>query len=294
MAKGSTFAQLLRLGWFVVIANIFDVQRASTVDGPGFRTTVFFKGCNLRCTWCHNPESQSHEKEILYYRDRCTHCGICEEVCPFALKSCNFCGECVTNCPQEARSLCGRNYSINDLISIIKADRLFYRTTKGGVTFSGGECMLQHEYLAEILHQCKDIGIHTAVDTAGHVPFSSFERILPYTDLILFDIKLMNSELHEKYTGVRNDLILNNLAKLLRRNVRIWVRIPIIPGVNDTEEEMIEIRSYFDRNGFPDNIELLPYHRMGESKLAAMNRKVQQFLVPDKELIANLTRIVTS
>lgn len=273
-------------------AIIFDIQRASTVDGPGFRTAVFFKGCNLRCVWCHNPESQSFAKELLYYKDRCTHCGICEKVCPHVLKSCSFCGKCVKSCPQEARSLCGREYSLTELLPIIMADKLFYNTTGGGVTFSGGECMLQLEFLTEILRLCREKGVHTAVDTAGNVPFASFERVLPFTDLFIYDIKLMDPKLHEKYTGTRNEHILKNLATLLQGKARVWVRVPIVPGINDTEEEMKEIRKFLVENNYPEKVELLPYHRMGEGKLAALNREVRQFSVPTKEHMAALTKAI--
>ena len=261
---------------------IFDIQRASTVDGPGFRTTVFFKGCNLHCTWCHNPESQSFQKELMFYKERCTHCGTCIEVCPKKLITCTLCGECAKYCPQEARVLCGRKYSAEEVMQRIRADRVFYQTTGGGVTFSGGECMLQLDFLTELLKQCRANEIHTAVDTAGHVPFASFEKVLPHTDMFLYDIKLMDSEKHRQYTGVGNELILSNLAKLLKIGKRIWIRVPIVPGINDTVAEMQRIRTFLLENGYPEKVELLPYHRMGESKLAAMNKQGHGFSVPKK------------
>jgi pyruvate formate lyase activating enzyme len=165
----------------------------------------------------------------------------------------------------------------------ILKDKIFYENSGGGVTFSGGECMLQIDFLEEILKECKTQGIHTAIDTAGHIPYSSFERILPYTDLFLYDIKCMDSEMHKRYTGVSNELILANLARLLKSHAPIWVRIPIINGVNDTVEEMLKIRSFFEENGFPERIELLPYHAMGEHKYGALGRECHSFSVPDED-----------
>ena len=224
-------------------AFIFDIQRASTVDGPGFRTAVFFKGCNLRCAWCHNPESQLSRPELLFYRDRCTHCGRCAQVCPHRLLSCTACGACAAVCPNEARVLCGKEYTPEEVLRVILKDKLFYDT-------SGG--MLQPDFLASLLRLCRENRVHTAVDTAGCVPFRSFEKILPCTDLFLYDIKLMDPEKHREYTGAGNEIILANLARLLRAGQRVWIRVPIIPGVNDTIEEMRRIRAFLTDNGYPE------------------------------------------
>lgn len=159
---------------------IFDIQRGSCVDGPGIRTTVFFKGCNLRCKWCHNPESQSKNKQILFYKDKCTGCGKCKTVCRYSFKKCDFCGECAFSCPNAAKELCGKDYGVDEVLKEILKDKDFYNVSGGGVTFSGGECMLQIDFLFEILKKCKENGIHTAVDTAGNVAWEYFERILPY------------------------------------------------------------------------------------------------------------------
>lgn len=273
-------------------AFIFDIQRASTVDGPGFRTAVFFKGCNLRCAWCHNPESQISRPELLFYRDRCTHCGRCAQVCPHRLLSCTACGACAAVCPNEARVLCGKEYTPEEVLRVILKDKLFYDTSGGGATFSGGECMLQPDFLASLLRLCRENRVHTAVDTAGCVPFRSFEKILPCTDLFLYDIKLMDPEKHREYTGAGNEIILANLARLLRAGQRVWIRVPIIPGVNDTIEEMRRIRAFLTDNGYPEKVELLPFHRMGESKLAALNRKGTSFSVPDPEKMEALRKAV--
>ena len=273
-------------------AMIFDIQRASTVDGPGFRTAVFFKGCNLRCVWCHNPESQSFAKELMRYADRCTHCGICQEVCPNGPGACTLCGACTGKCSNEARNLCGTEYSVDEVQAKIMKDRLFYETSGGGVTFSGGECMLQLDFLTALLCACQEKRIHTAVDTAGNIPFASFVQILPYADMILYDIKLMDSRLHRTYTGAGNELILSNLSMLLKMGKRVWVRVPVIPGINDNVDEMTRIREFLLENGYPEQVELLPYHRMGENKLAALGRSVQQHGVPDKALMEVLVKAI--
>ena len=261
-------------------ATIFDIQRASFVDGPGIRTTVFFKGCNLRCAWCHNPESQSAKTEMLFYKNRCTGCGKCKEKCPNSLEKCDFCGKCVLFCPHDAREICGKEYTVDDVMREVLKDKAIYENSGGGVTFSGGECMLQIDFLEEVLKKCKEQGIHTAVDTAGHVPTEYFERILPHTDLFLYDIKCFDEEKHKKYTGVGNELILSNLKKLISLGAKIWIRIPVIPGVNDTLSEMKKIKSFIDSSGGVEKIELLPYHAMGEHKYSALGKEINKFTVP--------------
>ena len=271
-------------------ATIFDIERNSFVDGPGIRTTVFFKGCNLRCAWCHNPESQNPNVQMMFYADKCIGCGKCREKCPNALQVCMLCGRCAVYCPHDAREICGKEYTAAEVLREILKDKTFYENSGGGVTFSGGECMLQIDFLEEILQECKINGIHTAVDTAGYVPYKRFERIIPYTDLFLYDVKCFDNEKHRQYTGVGNELILENLKSLLATAKPIWVRIPIIPTVNDTEEEMKKIRSFFDSFGFPEKIELLPYHAMGEHKYAALQKEVQKFEIPSPQTMESLKK----
>ena len=268
-------------------ATIFEIQRTSFVDGPGIRTTVFFKGCKMKCKWCHNPESQQPQPQLMYYKNKCTGCGKCMEVCPFNLKKCELCGECVKHCPHEARKICGREYTIDEIFTEVSKDKLFYDTSGGGVTFSGGECMLQIDFLAEILKKCKENGINTAVDTAGNVPWDYFEKILPYTDLFLYDIKAVDSEIHKNFTGVSNNLILNNLTGLFARTANIRIRIPIIPGVNDTTAETRNIKKFLSEYK-PLEIELLPYHSMGEHKYDALNMKMTNFKTPPQSAIDKL------
>ena len=275
----------------MMTATIFDIERSSFVDGPGIRTTVFFKGCNLRCVWCHNPESQSAKPELAFFESRCTHCGKCKEKCPNALTSCTLCGACATYCPTDARKIYGKEMNVDEVMEEILRDRAFYENSGGGVTFSGGECMLQIDFLEEILKQCKEQGIHTAVDTAGHVPYDYFDRILPYTDLFLYDVKAFDTKVHKTYVGVGNELILENLKKLLLHGAHVWIRIPTIPSVNATLEEMQNIKAFLAEHGTPDKIELLPYHTMGEGKYLALGKTLETFPTPDAELMANLRAI---
>ena len=271
---------------------IFDIQRNSYVDGPGTRTTVFFKGCNLRCSWCHNPESWRKEKQLLFYRDKCAHCGACREVCGQKEGECTLCGSCAAVCPNGAKQICGEEITAPELLKKLSRDRRFYDASGGGVTFSGGECMLQIEFLEQILLLCKQTGIHTAVDTAGNVPWESFEKILPYTDLFLYDIKAMDPAVHKRYTGTDNARILENLSRLLERGASLWIRIPVIPGVNDSPDEMERIKAFLRAYPKPEKVELLPYHPMGEHKYAAVGRSAQTFAVPSSEAMSHLRTIL--
>ncbi len=270
---------------------LFDIQKFSTIDGPGIRTTVFFKGCNLRCAWCHNPESQSKETQLMFYKNKCTDCGKCREKCRYNLERCVLCGDCTTYCPTHARVIVGKEWTVDEVFEEINSDKIFYDTSGGGVTFSGGECMLQIDFLLELLIKCRDNGIHTAIDTAGNIPFENFERILPYTDLFLYDVKLIDNDKHRQYTGASNKLILDNLKKLLSLDASVWVRIPIISGVNDSFEEMKAIRSIFDDVGHPKKVELLPYHSMGENKYEALSMNKHSFCVPSEEIMKSLMSV---
>ena len=247
-------------------AIIFDIQRSSFVDGPGLRTTVFFKGCNMKCKWCHNPESQSLKPQIMFYKDKCTGCGRCKNI---TTDNSDFI------CYNDAKKICGREYDINEVFGEIIKDKPFYDNSGGGVTFSGGECMLQIDFLAEILKKCKSAGLHTAVDTAGNVPWDYFEKILPYTDLFLYDIKAYDNALHIAGTGVSNKKILENLVKLAPKS-DIIIRIPIIGGYNDNAEEMKQIAEYLKPLHI-SKAELLPYHGMAKNKYEALNMKFTDY-----------------
>jgi len=268
-------------------AMIFDIIRNSYVDGPGIRTAVFFKGCNLHCAWCHNPESQSMKHQMLIYKDKCIGCGRCEKVC--VNETCIYCGKCELYCPADARKICGREYDADEILREVLRDVDYYNTSGGGVTFSGGECMLQVDFLEEILRKCRENGVHTAVDTAGHIPFERFERIMPYTDLFLYDVKCFDSAKHKRYTGVGNELILENLRKLFDVGAKVWIRIPVIPGVNDSRDEMERIKRLIGNRA--EKIELLPYHTMGDNKYLALGMELHEFDVPSKEKMAELRSV---
>ena len=271
-------------------ANIFDIERGSFVDGPGIRTTVFFKGCNLSCKWCHNPESQSPLAQMLFYKDKCVSCGKCYKKCKNQLKTCDYCGNCTLFCPTDARQICGKEYTTSEVLTEILKDKSYY-SSGGGVTFSGGECMLQIDFLTEILKACKENGIHTAVDTAGHVPYASFEKILPYTDLFLYDVKCFSEDTHKRYVGASNSLILENLKKLLKAGKKIWIRVPIIPSVNDSESEMKKIKDFIYSLGKPEKIELLPYHALGVHKYSAIGKTPIEFEVPSALVMEKLRNV---
>ena len=251
-------------------ANIFDIQRNSFVDGPGIRTTVFFKGCNLKCKWCHNPESQSPKPQILFYQEKCTGCGRCAGITE---KDSDFI------CYQDAKQICGKEYTAREVFDVIKKDKMFYDTSNGGATFSGGECMLQIDFLVEILKMCKAGGIHTAVDTAGNVPWEYFEKILPYTDMFLYDVKAFSEDLHKQGTGVSNKLIFENLRRLSGK-CDLIIRIPVIGGFNDDMDEMKRIASFLNDIEH-QKIEPLPYHSMGEHKYTALGMDYERFTVPE-------------
>ena len=296
----------------MLYGRIFDIQRGSFVDGPGIRTVVFFKGCNLRCKWCHNPESWETESQIMYYRNKCRLCLECVNACPkdaIYLKEgsserallvtdnnkCNLCGKCEDACMYDARKLCGRDACVDEIMSDIIKDKPFYESTGGGVTFSGGECMQQIDFLEALLMDCKANGINTAVDTAGNTDFSYFDRIIPYTDLFLYDLKCINDELHIKNTGVSNRILLENLGRLLNeRPGNVWVRIPVIPGFNTDDGELCRISDFLSAYPQPAKIELMPYHNLGESKRIALGMAAEneRFIAPSKDDMDRCKRIL--
>lgn len=248
------------------IPYIFDIKRSSLSDGDGLRTAVFFKGCNLDCYWCHNPEGKSPLPELAVFSDKCTGCGVCSRGCP-SPEACSKCFSCVERCHSGARRGYGKIYTAEELLTVIEADKAFYLATGGGVTFSGGECMLYADFLASVARLCKEVGISVAIDTAGCVPFTEFEKVLPYADLFLYDIKALDEDLHIKGTGKSNKLILENLECLIETGKKITVRVPVIPNFNDGDE-VERIRLYCEERGL--NAEFLPYHEMGEGKKNAL------------------------
>ncbi len=267
-------------------ARLFDIIRTSTVDGPGVRTTVFFKGCSLNCRWCHNPESRRDEPQLLFDRRKCSGCGSCAGVCPTP-ERCTGCGRCAAVCPTGARTRCGEDRTVEALLAEVMRDKPFYAATGGGVTCSGGECLLQADFLRAFLAACRAQGIHTAVDTAGHLPWTAFAAVLPHTDLFLYDIKCADAALHRVGTGADNRLILDNLHRLCDAGAEVIVRVPVIPGFNDTPTEQAAIAALLEPLPIRA-VELLPYHRMGEHKFAALGLEVPEFAVPSPETMADL------
>ena len=247
---------------------IFDIKRSSTKDGPGIRTAVFFKGCNLDCFWCHNPEGKSALPQIAFFKDKCISCKSCLEICDNNESSCTSCGKCTEICPESARKLYGREYTVKEVFELIRADKAYFDATGGGVTFSGGECMLYPEYVRDLAILCRSNGISVAIDTAGCVPYSSFELILPHVDLFLYDIKAITPSLHKRGTSQDNTLILENLEKLIETGKRIIIRVPVIPDFNDGNE-LKKITEFCDTRNL--KYELLPYHEFGIDKENAIN-----------------------
>ena len=268
-------------------AMIFDIERNSYVDGPGIRTTVFLKGCPLSCVWCHNPESQSFEKQIMFYKSKCIGCGKCREVCPNNLKSCDFCGKCELYCPADARKICGKEYTIDEVLKEIVKDKPFYENSGGGVTLSGGEPLAQYDFSLELLKKAKENGIHTAIETCGYAEKSKILEIAMYVDLFLFDCKETDPELHKKYTGVDNKIILDNLKALSDAGSKIILRCPIIPGFNDRAEHFKGISEIADKFSGIEHIEIEPFHPLGESKYSALNREYADIQPPDAETVDN-------
>ena len=285
---------------------IFDVQRFSLHDGPGIRTTVFLKGCNLRCLWCHNPESLYSYPEIEYYPNKCIGCGSCIEQCPHAnqiidgkivycRENCIHCGKCAQNCFAGARVLAGKSMDVTVLMDIIEQDVSFYSRAGGGVTFSGGEPLLQKDFLEASLRECKNRGLHTAIDTAGNVPWEDLESILPLTDLFLYDLKAMDPEVHKHATGVDNVRILDNLQRLSAQNTPIIIRIPVVSGINDSIENMERTAEYLGELKNINKVELLSFHLLGEGKYESLDKMymAKDFKMLDKKELLLLQKPFT-
>ena len=283
---------------------ITNIQKYSIHDGEGTRTTVFFKGCPLSCKWCHNPETQSYKKGILFYAERCTGCSLCTLECPWHAISvkdekaftdtvkCIGCEACVDVCVNNAREICGRIYEISELTKELLKDQIFYETSHGGVTLSGGEVLAGDlDYVENLMKRLKKRGIRINVDTCGAVPWQTFERVLPYTDVFLYDIKFVDTEKHRSYTGRGNEQILENLMKLSEAGARIWIRIPVIGGVNDSEEEIMAIGNFLRaREIRAKQVNLLPYHNTGSGKYgrAGMKYEGAAFYTPTEEYMHKL------
>ncbi len=277
---------------------VFNIQRFCIHDGPGIRTTVFLKGCPLRCWWCHNPEGQSPEPELSLIPARCVRCGRCVQVCPQQPSEapggngrpagarahsaaaerlpdgstvpvppgCTLCGACVEACPTEARQMVGRRMSVDEVLSEVLKDRIFYDESEGGVTFSGGEPLMQWPFLSGLLRACRAADVHTALDTCGFAPREELLELAALSDLVLYDLKTLDDQLHREHTGFSNAEILDNLEALAQCHPSIWVRVPIVPGLNDTPAELEAMARFVSRLRGVRQVNLLGYHALGAHK----------------------------
>jgi len=256
---------------------VFDIQRFSVHDGPGIRTTVFLKGCPLGCLWCHNPESQRMQPVLSFEREICVMCGECVKECSRNAQSivdgrrvirrelCVGCGNCVDACNTNALVLKGKTMTVEEVIRDVLRDELLCRKSGGGVTISGGEPLMQPTFTFDILRRVKEHNLHTAIETCGHAKWNTFERILEVTDLVIYDLKHMDSVQHKKLVGVGNDLILQNLKKVMKRNKEVLVRIPLIPDINDSDENLQKSAEFMRRLGI-EGVEVIPYHEFAATK----------------------------
>lgn len=275
-------------------ATVFNVQGYSIHDGPGIRTTVFLKGCPLRCLWCQNPESQQRRPELFFDADRCTGCGRCVPACPAGAVSlrdarshtdrtrCDGAGRCAAACPAGARSLAGREMSVDEVFDAVAADRPFYRQSGGGVTVSGGEPLAQPRFVAELLRRCRDDGMHTALDTCGHAAWSSAAPVFAQADLVLYDFKHMDTVRHQRLTGAPNGLILDNARRLHHELGKpIAARVPLIPGCNDDAANLeATARFIAEQLSRQVPVHLNAYHRFGQGKHRQLQRPGAAFSAP--------------
>lgn len=281
---------------------VFNIQKYSIHDGDGIRTTIFFKGCPMTCKWCHNPESQSYKPAMMHNTEKCTECGSCVQNCPQQAISfedgklktqndkCDLCETCVDTCINNVREKVGKNYSIAEVMKEIEKDKMFYEQSKGGITLSGGEVMTQDmDYILKILKKCHRMGYSVNIDTCGHANFENFEKILPYVDTFLYDIKHMDDKIHKEITGQGNFLVLDNLKKLSERGAKLRIRMPLVEGVN-SDDENIDRTIEFLKNINVLSINLLPYHNTGKSKYERMGKAYEgdMYEAPDSERMESI------
>ena len=289
---------------------VFNIQRFSIHDGPGIRTTVFLKGCSLRCGWCSNPESIRLSPEIITRDIKCIRCGKCVEACSqqaitvventrtIQWEKCNYCMKCAEVCPSGAIEAMGRYMTVAEVMDSVGRDASYYRRTNGGMTLSGGEPLVQWQFALKLLQEAKRRGLHTALDTTGYTDWEILDEILNFTDLVLYDVKHPNSARHQEATGVPNERILDNLRKTVAKpGLKVWVRHPVIPQFSDSEEELEELcKLILTLKPSVEKISLLPYHKFGELKYAAMGKVYPWKGIPtiSDEQIGELKKLVES
>lgn len=286
---------------------ITNIQKYCIHDGNGIRTTVFFKGCPLHCSWCHNPETQSQDREIRYYKNRCAGCGNCIKACQLHAVSmtedgiaidktlCRSCGRCAAACRVQALEAVGRAYEVKQLVKKLVSDQIFYEESDGGVTLSGGEVMaIDRAYLRMLTESLYHEGISVNIDTCGFCSWDKFEEILPYIDTFLYDLKALDVEKHQRYTGVSNDLILENLRKLAKAGAKIWLRLPLVKPVNSSAAEIEAVGSWLMENHItPAQIHLIAYHDYGKDKYGQLGKSYEDiFTAPTEEELADYQNIL--
>ena len=299
-------SQGTRDGRIVIEGTVFDIQHFSVHDGPGIRTIVFMKGCPLRCLWCANPESHRMAPEILVNPNACIHCENCLEVCPEGAitlrrsgvvldrKVCNKCGHCVEVCYPEAVTWRGKRTTAKALMKEINEDRAFYEDSGGGITVSGGEPLLQGAFVAELLNQCRLSGFHTAIETSGFADWADLSSVLRHTDLVLYDLKQMDPVKHIEYTGKSNEIILANARSVAAEKVPMEIRLPLIPGYNDTREHITAALKFVADLRVVDTVSILPFHRMAGIKYRMLGRRyrLENTRPPDPATVAEWADLV--